>query len=1706
MTRGRLLILASAFATTAFAQPYGNEWINPTRPYWKFKIAREGLYRIDSMALANAGFPVTSVDPRSIQLFVRTEQVPIYIQGEADSVFNAGDFIEFRGLKNDGWLDAQLWNDPSRQSNPFHSLFNDTIFYFLTYDAAPEKLRVVPYLNTDVTPYPQQTWAWSHAVFQWPDNYYRGDRDPLDATNSLMVEGEGFFHYYTITAESQDEDHNLVVDTPVPYQEPGAPDATFQVVTASAHNPEDGQCDNHHLRIFYGPNLVQVADTVFRGYQLNRFEFPYANAAIGQGNSTVKLRVVRDLGNGCVGTDYVDRQMASHIHYKYPRYTNLLSLPKSTVFVPRSSPQDSIKYVRFTGTTDPVIYAYGDTVRRVAVTLDGNGYKSLIPLLPGAEKTEVFINQEANITPVTALMPVTASGYFTDLLAAQEDSAMLIIAHSSLRAEADNYAFYRETNLHNRYNAVVVDVDELYDQFGGGIPKHPLSIRRFAEFTLDQWNSDPRALFLIGKSVLCPGVDGIIGHRTNPAAYAKCLVPTFGYPPSDPAFTLGLNGNSTDLAIPVGRLAANNPVEVEAYRLKVESFESFDTPEAWMKNVLLFRGGFNPGEIQTFETYLNNYATIAEDVNFVGSAYLFRKNAGGLNPGAADSVRHFIEDEGVTLMTFFAHASAGNFDINIDYPTNFEWNGKYPMIIANSCYAGNVHLFESESVSERYVNIGDHGAIAFLASTDLGYSTPLYYYTRDWYTSFSAANYGKSIGEHMRYAIGQQLSQNSSVLYLNNAQTFTLHGDPTLVLHSFPDPDFSITQPDVRFLPEPITADLDTFQVQVVVSNLGKGLDVNANVVLKRRLVEEQQDLPPIGLPIYAGAFRDTVVFEIPSLADAGGAGLNSFEVRVDLDPDSIAEFDDLGNNRVTTDLLIASGEIFPVYPYEFAIIPEGTPTLKASTGDPFAPVRAYKFQIDTTDLYNSPILESTLINAPGGVVTWDPQQIFSINNFEDSTVFFWRCSPDSSADGGFKWQESSFQYITDRRGWGQAHFFQFKEDEFNQVKHDRPSRTFRFDEGLRNVSCEVKGQSGLINSYSIDLAYQGGQGCGGVPAIHVAVIDPFDFTPWGTNQGTINPDHDFNNANDDDDYCQNGNVQKYFSFVVEGTFFADDLPGLSDMLNNHIPDGHHVLLWTYIHLDLDGMYNIGGQALFDALDAIGATDLMQGPDSVPYIFFGTMGDPLGAQQLYGDSINALIELSVDVPSSGRSGSFSAPLAGPASEWLGMYWDEKPPDPLDSIRIQVYGVDSFGSEEMVFERYGPVDSISQIDFTAGLSALQYPYVRLNAELFNDSTPDVLPTQLKRWQLLMTPEPECAIDPPLGFLSNVQGLYEGQQAEVAVAVHNISEFDMDSLLIDAWVVNAGGQRITVHHRVNAPLPAGTFVLDTIRFATPGLGGLNSLIIEANPLDSTTGIYHQFEQYHFNNIAILRFEIGEDEENPLLDVTFDGIHILDGDIVSAKPEIRVTLDDENTTLLLDSPADTAYFKVYLTDPSGSFRRSYFVDGSGTEVMRFVPTTGAENIAHIEYRPILAVDGVYKLTVQAEDISGNVSGDHDYEIKFEVINRPTITEVLNYPNPFTTSTRFVFTVTGSEAPSYLKVQIMTITGRVVREVSTAELGFVHVGRNITEFAWDGTDEFGDRLARGVYLYRVIAQLNGSEMELRETGASSYFHKGFGKMYLLR
>jgi flagellar hook assembly protein FlgD len=287
----------------------------------------------------------------------------------------------------------------------------------------------------------------------------------------------------------------------------------------------------------------------------------------------------------------------------------------------------------------------------------------------------------------------------------------------------------------------------------------------------------------------------------------------------------------------------------------------------------------------------------------------------------------------------------------------------------------------------------------------------------------------------------------------------------------------------------------------------------------------------------------------------------------------------------------------------------------------------------------------------------------------------------------------------------------------------------------------------------------------------------------------------------------------------------------------------------------------------------------------------------------------------------------------------------------------------------------------------------------------------------------------------------------------------------------------------------------------------MAGINSFWMEVNPyVNGSLFITDQPEQQHFNNLLQIPFYVGRDTRNPILDVTFDGRHILNGDIVSPESEVLITLKDENDYLIMDSDADTTLFGIYLTDPDGVQTRIPFMDAMGNVVMQWIPAEAQYKRFKIIYPAAFTKNGKYTLLVQGSDKSGNLSGDLEYKVTFEVIHESMITSMMNYPNPFSTSTRFVFTLTGSEVPDDLIIQIMNVNGRVVREITEQELGPIHIGRNITEYAWDGKDEFGDPLANGVYLYTVKAKINGEDIKHLESGADVHFRKGFGKMYLMR
>ena len=367
------------------------------------------------------------------------------------------------------------------------------------------------------------------------------------------------------------------------------------------------------------------------------------------------------------------------------------------------------------------------------------------------------------------------------------------------------------------------------------------------------------------------------------------------------------------------------------------------------------------------------------------------------------------------------------------------------------------------------------------------------------------------------------------------------------------------------------------------------------------------------------------------------------------------------------------------------------------------------------------------------------------------------------------------------------------------------------------------------------------------------------------------------------------------------------------------------------------------------------------------------------------------------------------------------------------------------------------------------------------------------------QVKYAPVPEGGVS-DVASTTLISSLDKGSNYQFQASFKNISNDAFDSVKV-IWKITDDKNRDSIlFDGLKKKLIPG----DTIQFNksldTRKLSSNNLISLSVNPQNA------QPEQFMFNNYLQTKLKVIEDAIPPTLDVTFDGVHILNRDIVSSKPSILIELQDDNTFLPLN---DTSLFNIRLRYPDGVIKQIRF-DG---DTLRFTPSSNpigsGNNKAVINYRPVLKIDGEYELIISAKDRSDNAAGASDFSVLFQVINQSMITNLLNYPNPFTTTTAFVFTLTGSELPTSMRIQILTITGKIVKEINLAELGPLRIGNNITEYKWDGRDQFGQILANGVYLYRVITDIKGKKIEKLNIGSyntDKYFTSGYGKMYLMR
>ncbi len=1698
------------------AQITVNQWIDYDKTYYKFYVEEDGLHRIDFATLQQAGIPLIG---SHFKLINNGEDVPIYISTTGN--FGNNDYIEFVGKKNDGTFDTQLFKNNDYQVSDLYSLFSEKNAYFLVSDEAANHVRFNQ-TNNDIANTPPKLNSFEYTV----NNVYTNTHTPglaprlVGGVNNHFADfnpNEGYAGLDVKGGDFRDYD----INTFDVFDDGGTANLEIKIL---GKNDDVFSIPDHHVQ--FSVNGFGLIDTSYEGYEhIKKFrQIPLS--VLQDENNFVITSIGDEFSNISPIEDgiAVDKNALAYVIIKYNRGFDFNNERAFSFELDNEAAYIEIE--NFNGGSAPVIYDITNRLRLVPV-FDNGIYKVNLPEPNYAgEKRELFLVNSSSTLSVNLVNEINATT-FTNF-AQQEAGDYLLLYHSKLTEavgglnQIQRYKEYRESVAGGEYNVVLAEINDLYNQFAYGIDQHPMAINNFVNYALELhnegvWNIEPEYLFLVGKGIRYNQARDTTGARQN-------LIPTFGSGGDIMLATENITGSYIP-QLAVGRFSARNATEVKNYLDKVIEHENIpnsigcDLEEIRkLRDAVLLAGGKSGTEALNFADNLREYGDKLEARTM--GAYVsdeFIKESDGI---VDIPELHPLIDDGLMLIDFVGHSAGTLWEFDINAPSEYTNYGKYPFIVSNSCFVGDVFQPDQaeEIMSIEWTAEEGLGAIGFLATVRFGFPTYLHVFSNRLHELFCEEQYLTEIGKCTQQVINDIYMQDDvsseGVGRKITCQEFTLLSDPAIKIGYFDKPIMHLEETGIVIEPPVIDTAVDSFEVKIAVNNFGPATTDSTNLIIERiypsgitQVIVDDTFLVP--------TYQDTVSYFIQT-EPLDGLGTNNLKIYFNnpANFNALACFDDI---EIEKEFFVVPNAATPVSPCNYAIV-GGIPTLNASTSLAFwEESSTYIVQIDSVGTYENILADTTVTNI-GGVISWQPPASI----FEDGVEYFWRVAQQPEPGEEFKWRTSSFIYMPgEDGGWNQSDYYQFVENRFDGLRLEEYNQQFDYP-GVENLIAVNNTWSPVNNSSYLNndaLAVNSCLfGCGNgvmVAAFKPSLLLEPIVSEKSNNESGCEGEGQWGNI-----FCSSSNLeQNIFGFY---TGDADKVSQFNSFLNS-IPNGYYILAYSIRNHRFEATSDMATEMspIVDFfINDLGAEGLATIEESHPFIVFGKKGEPnyLNKHEVYGD-FQETINLDIAVDGKENNGTMTSRLVGPSAEWDKLVWNGYT---LDNIEDRdEYKVDVLLRDTQGQITYWDSAEADDEEFTLDLSnidAEQFPYIELvydTKDTLNYSAP-----QLDFWRVYHKKYVELSLNPSSNLTFDSDTLQEGQAGILHLDINNVMPFASDSLAVQFTVTDLSSNTIVSNETVMYPPIDGGTTFDMVyNTPTDGLSENSSLFIQINPNSA------QNEKFSFNNQLFIPFYVISDELNPIVDVTFDGEHILDGDIVSANPQIDIELKDENLFLELN---DTSLMQMSLIAPNGTVREINYNDLD----VEFVPATAQDaqeknNVFSVKLTPEFISDGTYQLVLNGKDISNNQTGSIDYSISFQIVTEASISHVLNYPNPFSTSTQFVFNLTGSEVPDDLRIQIMTVTGKIVKEITRTELGNLRIGRNITEYAWDGKDKYGNELANGVYFYRVIASQDGKELSLfSQTEANGnvsstqklddmfgeaklgekYKDFGIGKMYKLR
>lgn len=724
--------------TESISEPSTSSLRNsPSSDAYKILTDQEGIYQVSYESLQLALVPVDLIDPSTIKLVNQGVEVAIHVEGDGDEFFEPGEKFLFY---------AEKISDKYTENN----------VYWLTWNES-DVLRME---SLDGTP------SGSGAI-------------PTDYLTSIHLEKDLF--YLSAMANGPMKDHWYWGEVYAIRPNPDYMDINFNLFSFSSEERTArlrgllkgySATPYHNTRIYINGNLVD--DHIFSSGRNYSFDVSFPQSYLLAGNNTLRIECP------VVGSVTFDDVLVNWFDLDYYRY--YFAEGDKSQF---DGEQDGLLEFQVDGFSTLPVDIFDITLPKGpsriinANMVDTDNGKMLVydAQVTGEHKFMA-------LTPANRLNPVSISkDNRSDLRATTNGADYVIISHSDFIDQVQPLADHRAAQ---NMRVAVVDVQDIYDEFNGGI-FNPGAIKDFLAYSYQSWTSPaPSFVLLVGDGHY--DFKNLWGYN-NPyfiPPYLDDVDPWIGETATDNRF-VSVSGADILPDMYIGRFPVRTATEAAVMVQKTINYETDSAPGEWTTKQLFITDNRDSG---------GDFPTESDKmVAYVPPSYAVDKVYYNVNYTNATAARAAIQtaiNDGRLIVHYAGHgspqlwASEGLFKYtDISLLAN---GSKLPFMLPMTCAEGYfIHTSpvgkDWSAVAEGLVRANGKGAIASFSPTGYGLTTghmimDEYIFDQMFNHQVNQVGYLTTNAKYYLYAYTSG--------YRDQIETYMLFGDPALRLKLLP--------------------------------------------------------------------------------------------------------------------------------------------------------------------------------------------------------------------------------------------------------------------------------------------------------------------------------------------------------------------------------------------------------------------------------------------------------------------------------------------------------------------------------------------------------------------------------------------------------------------------------------------------------------------------------------------------------------------------------------------------------------------------------------------------------------------------------------------------------------------------------------------------------------------------------------------------------